>query len=428
MEEFKSFADVHVYLSGLMSETRSRRHAYTLDNMKALMEYLGHPQNAYKAVHVAGTSGKTSTAHYLSALLRASGKKVGLSISPHVDEVNERVQINTHPLTEKKFCSEFRLFIRRIAKSEVRPSYFEVLVSFAFWEFAREKVDYAVIEVGLGGLLDGTNVMSRADKVCVITDIGYDHTAVLGKTLEAISAQKAGIILPTNVVFSYDQDEEIMNVLREVCDQQQAELHEIWPLKAAELPKNMPLFQRRNWYLALSVHHYLQERDGLPELDESLLSQTTTTYIPARMEILHYKEKTIILDAAHNPQKLSTLVKSIKHAFPKQPMACAVAFTRTKQSEVRDSLQELVKATSHLIATSFSSKDTGRIATDPLDIVDGCESLGFEAWELVPDPAEALRKLLGREEPVLLVTGSFFLLNHIRPLIMKLDDSTHSRH
>lgn len=405
-----------------MSETRSRRHAYTLDTMKELMAFLGDPQDGYKVIHVAGTSGKTSTAYYLSSMLRGSGKKVGLSVSPHVDEVNERIQVNTRPLTEKKFCSEFSIFLNKIETCPAKPTYFEVLVAFAFWEFARQKVDYAVVEVGLGGLLDGTNVIRRPDKVCIITDIGFDHTSTLGKTLSAIAAQKAGIIHPTNVVFAYDQDETVMDVLREVSEQQQAELHEIWPLKAGDLPKNLPLFQRRNWYLAFSVFSYLIERDGLEELGNGRLDETTHTYIPARMEVIQVKDKTVILDAAHNPQKLSTLIKSIRHDYPKQPVACLVSFIRTKQTKVRDNLEALIPVSSHLIVTAFSQVDADRISVNPLSIVEACDELGYDQWELVPKPEQAFRKLLSRKEKVLLVTGSFFLLNHIRPIIMKHDD------
>src|SRR5690606_38872097 len=121
-------------------------------------------------------------------LLAAAGQKVGMTVSPHVYEVNERVQINTKPLAETQFCRELSRFLNIIQSSGVRPTYFELLVAFAYWEFAEQGVDYAVIEVGLGGLLDGTNVVARDDKVCIITDIGFDHTSVLGKTLSAITA------------------------------------------------------------------------------------------------------------------------------------------------------------------------------------------------------------------------------------------------
>lgn len=415
---FDSFTEVNNYLNGLMSETRSREHAYTLDNMKSLMGFLGDPQNSYKVIHVAGTSGKTSTCQYLSSLLKEAGKKVGMTVSPHVAEVNERVQINTRPLTEKKFCREFSLFVRRIQESGVSPSYFETLVAFAFWEFARQEVDYAVIEVGLGGLLDGTNVINRTDKACVITDIGYDHTGTLGRSIVDITAQKAGIVLPGNVVFAYIQSDDVMKVLREVSAQQQADLHEIRPRKPSELPGNLPLFQRRNWHLAYSVYKFLAERDGLPSLDKARLAATTNTYIPARMEIVKYKGKTVIMDAAHNAQKIRTLMRSVKHAYPDQDIACLASFVRSKQAKVRQNLEALLPAVKCLIITDFNVESSERFSTDPLVVAKQCDELGYENWDMVPEPAQALEKLLERKEDVLLITGSFFLLNIIRPSII----------
>jgi dihydrofolate synthase/folylpolyglutamate synthase len=422
MPEIKSFEDVHKILERFIPESRSRREAYTLDRIGSLMEFLGNPQNTYKVVHVAGTSGKTSTCYYLSALLKASGQKVGLMVSPHVDEINERLQINGKPLAEKKFCQEFSIFLNAVTKSGITPTYFEILVAFAFWEFARQKVDYAVVEVGLGGLLDGTNVIKRKDKVCIITDIGLDHTEVLGKTITAIAAQKAGIIHPYNVVFCYEQGDEVMNVLREVCEQQQAELHEVWPLKNSELPAGLPLFQRRNWYLALQTFNNIVARDNLPGLTENGIAKTTKTYIPARMEIVNYKDKIMILDGAHNSQKLHALMASVTKEFKGQPINALIAFKGSKQVNMRNNLQEILPHCANLFITNFVIEKTELFSVDPLKLVEHSEALEYHNWKVVPDPVKAFRELLKRKEPVILVTGSFYLLNYIRPLILKTDD------
>ena len=193
MTKLRSFNDIDTVLKDFIPPMRSFRSVYTLDTMRALMLALGNPQNSYKTIHVAGTSGKTSTSYYIAALLGQTGKKIGLSVSPHVDNVNERVQIDLVPLDEHEYCQQFSTFLQIINKLRIKPTYFELLIAFAFWQFAQEKVDYAVIEVGLGGLLDGTNVIERSDKVCVIADIGLDHVAVLGNSLAGIAAQKAGI-------------------------------------------------------------------------------------------------------------------------------------------------------------------------------------------------------------------------------------------
>ena len=186
MPQIHTLAEANLALRPFYDYSRT---AYTLDVMKALMEHLGNPQNQLRVLHVAGTSGKTSTAYYCAALLKEAGKKVGLSVSPHVDTVNERLQINGQPMPEAEFCKVLSEFLDVVAESGIKPSYFELLVAMTYWEFARQKVDYAVIEVGLGGLRDGTNVIERADKVCLITDIGLDHTEILGHTLTKITGE-----------------------------------------------------------------------------------------------------------------------------------------------------------------------------------------------------------------------------------------------
>ena len=151
---------------------------YKLDAMQAFMEYLGNPQDKVQVIHVAGTSGKTSTCYYIAALLHGAGYKVGHTVSPHVDEINERVQINLEPLPETQFCEALSEFSDLVAGFDQQLSYFEVMVALAYWYFAKVGVDYAVIEVGLGGRIDGTNVVTRGDKISVITNIGFDHTKI----------------------------------------------------------------------------------------------------------------------------------------------------------------------------------------------------------------------------------------------------------
>lgn len=415
-----NFQDAHNELKRFIPLSLGRG-AYTLDRMQALMQALGNPQDNYKVIHVAGTSGKTSTCYYISSLLQQAGKKVGLTVSPHVDGINERVQVDLTPLPEDKFCKQLEKFIKLVDQTNIKPTYFELLVAFAYWQFADDKVDYAVIEVGLGGLLDGTNVVTRSDKVCVITDIGLDHTEILGKTLPEIASQKAGIIRPHTTVFMYEQDEEVMDVVREVCEAHSADLHEIWPVKAGDLPKNLPLFQRRNWYLAQNVYNFLVERDGLTEMDEAHLSASTSVQVPARMEVIEYKDKLIIMDGAHNAQKLQTLFKSIRAKYPKQDMAVLLSLKHTKGVRTQTSLDVLVKYATWLGFTSFTGEqDTPYRSVDTSKMAERCHMMGFEDWEIIDDPEEGLKELLERPEAILLVTGSFYLLNHIRPAIRKL--------
>ncbi len=415
----KSFAEVHQRLKAYFpSESRHGR-AYTLERMQQLMASLGDPQNSYKVIHVGGTSGKTSTAYYIASLLHQSGVKVGLSVSPHVEELNERVQIDMQLLPEREYCRQFTKFINLVEKSGVYPTYFELLVAFAFWQFAESSVNYAVIEVGLGGLLDATNVVKSNYKVCVITDIGLDHTKVLGKSIEEIAAQKAGIIHPYNTVFMYLQDDSAMTVFREVCEQQQAELHEILPKHGSSVVSHLPLFQQRNWHLAGHVFSYVQGRDNLRALLTAERKQASQIKIPARMEIIKLKNgKTLIIDGAHNAQKVSALVKSVLHRFPDTQVAVLFSLVHTKNARVHPTLKELLKLNALTIVTAFGDdRDAPKYSIAPEKLAENFHILGYDNWELIPRPEDAFNALLKRPEPVLLVTGSFYLLNHIRPLI-----------
>ncbi|MDB5163869.1 MAG: hypothetical protein JWS12_487 [Candidatus Saccharibacteria bacterium] len=397
--------------------------AYTLERMQSLMQLLGNPQDSLRVIHIAGTSGKTSTAYFVAAQLVAAGKKVGLTVSPHIDQVNERVQLNLTPLSEREFCRELGTFLELIKPLKPEPTYFEILVALAYWVFAKHKVDYAVVEVGLGGLLDGTNVVSREDKICVITDIGLDHTHVLGTSLPEIAAQKAGIIGQHNHVFSFHQNDEVMQTLRVQADNHQAELHVVptlppKPDKALDL---LPIFQRHNWELAAAVYDYVRKRDNLPKLTPEQLDATSKTYIPARMEIISRGEKTIVLDGAHNAQKMQTLATSMKARFLDNTVATLLAIVDSPSFEARTDLRPILNLSNRIFVTSFgdSSEDYIKHAVDPSLIAEHCRSLGFKDITVISDPVAAFETLLQAPEPVLLVTGSLYLMGQVHQLLKR---------
>lgn len=420
MPRIRNFGEAHKALEAYIPAINTFERAYTLDRMRHILSELGNPQDKYKSIHVAGTSGKTSTSYYIASFLKQAGKPAGLTVSPHVDEVNERVQIDLVPLPEKQFCRYLSEFLKILEAKGLQPTYFELITAFAFWVFAEVGIKYAVIEVGMGGLLDGTNVITRKDKLCVITDIGLDHTRVLGSDVAAIAAQKAGIIRPHNIAFSYKQRPRIMSVIREVCMQQQAELHEIIEPAPDLLPAELPLFQRRNWYLAEQVYACIAKREGLPPLETHQLQETLATYIPARMEIIKRGKKTVIMDGAHNTQKMSALMKSLQDRFPDKKMAVLLSLKKEKASKMRLNLQAVTEAASYIITTSFGSKqDYPNHSFKPQQIAEACQSLGYKAVEPVELPEEALKVLLKRPEPLLVITGSFYLMNHVRPMLLK---------
>lgn len=395
-----------------------RTHLNTLEHIRAFMDFIGNPQDELKVIHVAGTSGKTSTAYYAAALLKAAGKKVGLTVSPHVDQINERVQIGLVPLPEKVFCRELEEFLQLVEASGNGLSYFEVMYTFAFWQFVRAKVDYAVVEVGVGGLLDSTNVISREDKICVITDIGLDHTHILGNTIREIAGHKAGIIQLHNSVFCYQQDPVIMEVIRAAAQQKQADLHVVPAAESEGKAPFLPLFQQRNLGLAYRAVDWALERDGHARLTHPMVLEAAHTLIPGRMESFTHAGRTVLVDAAHNYQKLEALGQSLHAQYRGKARAAIVSMAAGRDYRLEEASREMATIADHLIVTTFGGPQDGpHHSVEPEALVAACKHHGAKSIEIVRDPAEALQALLKRPEPVLLVTGSFFLLNHIRPLL-----------
>jgi dihydrofolate synthase/folylpolyglutamate synthase len=387
----------------------------TLDRIKPIMAALDNPHEKLRIVHVAGTSGKTSTSYYIAALLGATGKKVGLTVSPHIDSITERVQLNGEPLTDAIFCEKLGQFLETIESAGLQASYFELMYAFAIWVFAQEQVDYAVIETGVGGLHDATNIAGREDKVCVITDIGFDHMRLLGNSLPEIAAQKIGIVHPRNHVFTYRQADEVMNVFEVWIAKQQASLHIIDQAEAGEgvaVDQDLPDYQQRNWLLANACFKYLALRDSLPHLASQVLQQTQHIQVPGRMDVREINGKTVVMDGAHNASKMTAFITSFQHKYPDVRPCVLLAFKNDK--EYQEILESLSKFASKIIVTTFeTSQDLPVISGDPQPIVDELLKLGSDA-QAISDQHVALQALLEESGDIVVITGSFYLLSQLR--------------
>lgn len=409
MSEAINFEQVNTILSSFVGS----KGPYTLDKMRSLMDFLGNPQDKLRVIHVAGTSGKTSTCYYIAAMLQQSGKTIGLTVSPHVDQVNERLQINLVPLAESDYVKVFNEFRKLVVKSGLKPSYFEFLVAFAYWYFDKVGVDYAVVEVGLGGLLDGTNVINNKDKVCVITDIGLDHTNVLGKDLGSIAAQKAGIITSHNPVVTHQQSSVVMKEFELAARANHAQLYVAGEDDYLNAPPSFPLFQQRNWSLAKAVCLHIAKRDNLPVSADSI-AETAKIKVPGRMEVHTLGKHTIIMDGAHNPQKLSALAESLRHAYPSAKFTVLLAMAGHKE-QFRESLEIVTKFANHIIFTSFVvPQDEVRSSVDSHVLADICDDIGFNSYEIENDADRAYKQLIQNKNDVLLVTGSIYLVSKVR--------------
>lgn len=384
----------------------------TLERMWPLLEVLGNPQRKLRVVHIAGTSGKTSTAYYVAALLAATGAKTGLSVSPHIDSITERIQINGMPLSESEFCQELSEFLDIVQGANQWPSHFELLQAFAYWVFARQEVDYVVVETGMGGLHDASNVAQRPDKLCVITDIGLDHTHILGKTIEQIAAQKAGIIHKDNTVIMYEQSLAVMTAIH---DRLAAVKGSLRIATQPTIASRLPAYQQRNWGLAYAAFNYLVQRDGLARLTSDALHTTQQVYIPGRMDVVKMDGKTIVMDGAHNVQKMTAFVESFKQLYP--GVRPAVLMGVKEGNDYEDVVACIAPLTSRVVTTAFATtQDLPVVSVSPQKLADAFTRQGVEA-EACDDQAEAVKRLLDGPETVCIMTGSFYMLGQLRPLL-----------
>lgn len=392
---------------------------YTLGRMKELMNRLGNPQNDIPAVHVAGTSGKTSTSYYIRALLEAHGIRTGLTASPHISSITERVQIDGKPLADVAFLTYLERFLDLVESwGDIRPTYFELLTAFAFWVFKQEGVEWMVVEVGLGGLLDATNVISSNQKMCVITPIGLDHTQVLGNTIGEIAQQKAGIITPKSVVFTAAQQTAADEVIRAVASDKQASLHVA--RSQAKPTSSAPAFQQRNFMLARSVVEFIARQNGYMPLAGVSLEALITQSPPGRFEVYEVAGKRIVLDGAHNPQKLSAFLEAL-HARFDGPFAWVIGFISAPDSKIDECVAMIADTAGEYIVTQFTvGQDIkGRQSVSADEVATRLISRGASV-SIERMPEAALAAALQTKQRTVVVTGSLYLVAALRPKLIEL--------
>jgi len=280
-----------------------------LDGIKAFASHLNNPQKQFKSIHVAGTNGKGSSSHMLASILQEAGYKVGLYTSPHLKDFRERIRINGKPIRKHKvveFIATHKSFL--IGK---QLSFFELTVGMAFDYFSEKQVDIAIIEVGLGGRLDSTNIITP--EVSLITNIGYDHTDILGNTLPEIAYEKAGIIKKGVPVVVSEHQPEVASVFEDKSKEVKASLvfatEEDYPTYETDL---LGAYQTKNSKGVLATLDLLK---GFPisniHLEEGLLNVSINTGLMGRWQLLSENPKTIC-DTAHNKDGLALVLNQLK--------------------------------------------------------------------------------------------------------------------
>ena len=403
---------------------------FKLDRMRALLAELGDPQQQFRSVHVAGTNGKGSTVAMMSAMLRRCGYAVGSFTSPHLTDIRERVSINGQLIGRPEFTELMRKVAEASVKIGEQPTFFEAMTAIGFLYFAEQAVDVALIEVGLGGRLDSTNVIVPV--LSIITEIQLDHTRILGPDLASIAREKAGIMKPGVPVITREQDESIEPVLvgtaekvgtsirfvnREIefsnrfCSTAELGPHNRVCLytetsRLEHLPVPLPgEHQAYNCGLALAAVDHLKSI-GFDCPEAVVTAGLDDTVIPGRMELVWDRPR-ILVDGAHNPDSLGALMRCVGAHVPYDSMVCVFGCGQDK--DVESLLDRVSLGADKVIFTRASSNPR---ACDPEDLRRRfmersgkmCQTAGT-----VEEALELAARAVSRDD-LICVTGSFYLV------------------
>lgn len=431
----RTFRNAVGYLDSLVNYERVRRVHYTPNNFglartSRLLAALGNPHRSFKSVHIAGTKGKGSTATMLAEMLRGCGIKIGLYTSPHILNVRERIVVNGEMISENAFAKAVAAVAAVAAKAKVKdPTYFEVLTVAAFHHFAEQGVAVAVVETGMGGRLDSTNVI--VPEVIGITSISYDHMAQLGNDLASIAREKAGVFKKGVPVFSAPQRDEVKAVLQASADAAAAPLrfanenvdfsYRFEFSRAAGRHARIclttqqsrfehlyvPLFgehQAINCALALNMLDCLKA-GGFPIDDQLAMAGLNNVRLQGRMQLIS-EEPRILVDGAHNAASIDALMRGIGQHIAYDSMI--VIFGCQKDKDINGMLRRLQIGADKLIFTGTGSPRSA----DPAELAAQYIEFSGKMAQVAPTLEGAMRiaeSAISRED-LICITGSFYLV------------------
>ena len=385
-----------------------------LQRITKLLEILDNPQNKYKTVHVTGTNGKGSVCAMLSQIFKTAGIKVGLFTSPHLVSYRERIRINNEDISESDFASlvgEMKSCITQMTiEGNESPTLFETLTAMAFKYFADCKVEYAVIEVGLGGLLDSTNVITP--EVSIITNVANDHAERCGGNLLGIARYKAGIIKP-NVPVVTGVEGEPLNIIRDTAKKNHSSIFVLGEEFLVDDSLQLSLqgeYQKLNATIAIKSAQILNDS----RINDSLIKVAIKgTQWAGRFAIFKVNNKTVIIDGAHNGAGAKALRKSLDREFPTGRRGLLFGVLRDK--DIDTIIDNLFQTTDFVIVTRPDSER----AADPEDICHHLQIRGIKSIAIT-DNGDAFENFINSDAEVLVNAGSLYLIGYIRERIIDI--------
>ncbi|WP_133016404.1 bifunctional folylpolyglutamate synthase/dihydrofolate synthase [Clostridium cuniculi] len=410
---------------------------YGLERTHKLLEYLGNPEKDLKLIHIAGTNGKGSTTSMITEILMGAGYKVGMYTSPFIEEFEERIQINRRNIPKETLANlidEVKVAVDRVIEEGYNhPTEFEIITVLMLLYFKKEKIDFGVIEVGLGGRLDSTNVIIPI--LQVITSISFDHTNLLGNTLEEIAGEKAGIIKKNIPTVIYPQEEEALKVIKNKCVAMESDLYtadkdnmkfvkvvnEDKPYQLLKYKEEFDIFlpllgehQILNLSVAMKVIEVLNNRKIVNITTESIIKSIKNVTWKGRLEVL-LNNPYVVIDGAHNIQGIKTLSRNIKKYFKYENLHLILGILADKDvEEMVKIITPMAKQVYAVTPNSIRAELADDLKNEIVKYNANCRA--FDEYEEAY--LEALKN--AKENDIILASGSLYMIGDMRKIINKL--------
>lgn len=395
-----------------------------IKRMEFFLKLLGNPERLFKYVHIAGTSGKGSVALMIASILATTGAKTGVFISPFLTTTTERIGVDGQLIPIKEFIrltAYLKPFMDKCAKDGPygQPSYFETMLAMALLYFKKQKCKYVVLEAGIGGSFDATNIVKKP-KVCLITNIGLDHTRILGRTRKEIALDKSGIIKKGASFLTGEKDARLKSIFKRICLQKGAKYKKIElgsnilksDLSGLDFKYGRNIYktkfigshQVRNSILAIEVTRCLKVKEA------DIAKGLSSLHLPGRLEIMR-TDPLVILDGAHNPDKMLSVVNFLKKLKTDK---LHLLITIAKNKDIKAIFKKIIPLSDKVFLTGFSSKK--RHSLKEAELKKAARSAGAKNIRFFPDPKKALKELLknASDNDLILITGSSHLSGKLR--------------
>jgi dihydrofolate synthase/folylpolyglutamate synthase len=403
-----------------------------LERVRYMLERIGNPEKNLKIIHVGGTAGKGSTVSMISSILHASDYKVGSYTSPHLSSYTERIVVNGERISDKEIISLFELLkpiMDELVEKNNRPTFFEVTTVMAFKYFSDKKVDFAVVEVGLGGRLDATNVVIPL--ASVITNIGLEHTEILGDTLEKIAVEKAGIIKNNGIVVTATQNEKVFGVFERNAKEKNAEILRLGhDFKFKKIKSSLDGqtfdvsdkdYQLKGLFISLIGEFQLEnaatavaavkslKSHGIDVPDKAYFVGLKNVRWPGRMEVVQ-KNPLVILDSGKDPLAMEKVVETLNEMFSDKKIN--LVFAVSKDKKIGMMMKKIIPFTDKIVLTKHSLEER---AMDTSELAKEVKIYG-KKYSIVEGVNNAVQKAIDDcgKDGLVLVTGSIFLIGEAR--------------